>query len=169
MKKLLKKNYSGKYFLFEVVISLTCLLAACNTDNDKDFGTYYSGTFNDLINIFCESDTVNIVLEQLSSHFQKQNVPYSIETNNIDTVMIKLFVSFGSYNQQPEPVKNVNQISDTFYVWYSLVSKTSKTINKGSAITEVSTSPKISYVSVDSLVISKTPDKVIHFNSRLLH
>ncbi|QKJ98834.1 MAG: hypothetical protein HND40_04220 [Ignavibacteriota bacterium] len=80
-----------------------------------------------------------------------------------------MFVSFGSYNQQPEPVKNVKQISDTFYVWYSLVSKTSKTINKSSTITEVSTSPKVSYVSVDSLVIGKTPDQVIHFISRLLH
>lgn len=169
VKELLKKYFSVKCFLFAAVISLTCLIAACNTDNDKDFGAYYNGTFIDFVNILSESDTVNIVLEQLGSHFQKQNVPYTFETNNNDTVKIKLFVSFGSYNQQPEPVKNVKQISDTFYVWYSLVSKTSKTINKSSTITEVSTSPKVSYVSVDSLVIGKTPDQVIHFISRLLH
>jgi hypothetical protein len=130
-------------------------------------GTYYTGTFNDSVNILSTSDTVNIILEQWRNHLQKQNVPYSFEANNNDTVQIKLFVSFGSYEEHPVPVKDVKQISDTFYVWYALINRNWKILDKNNSITEVNTSPMISYVSVDSVVIYKKDNKTVNFFSRL--
>lgn len=64
-------------------------------------------------------------------------------------------------------MKDVKQISDTFYMWYSLRNKNSKILDKSNSITGVNTSPRISYVSVDSVVIYKKDNKTVNFFSRL--
>jgi hypothetical protein len=162
------KNIFGKNsFLLTVTISAVFLFSSCNTDDD--LGEYYEGTFNDSVIIFSESDTIDIVLEQSGTQFHKENIPYSIETNNnADTITLKLFVSFGSYEQNPKPVKNISEISDTFYVWYSLRDKMGKVLNKNNSITEANTSPAINYVSIDSVAVQKGTNKVINFISRLI-
>ncbi|MDY0081831.1 MAG: hypothetical protein RBR74_01480 [Ignavibacteriaceae bacterium] len=163
MKSLEMKTISKIFLLLAVVL----VFSYCSSEDDDGLGTYYTGTFNDSINIFSSSDTVNILLEQWRNHLQKENVPYSFEANNNDTVQIKLFVSFGSYDEHPVTVKDIKQISDTFYVWYSLINKNSKILNKSNSITGVNTSPRISYVSVDSVVIYKKDNKIVNFISVL--
>ena len=154
----------SKIFL---LLAIVLVFSYCSSEDDDGLGTYYTGTFNDSVNILSTSDTVNIILEQWRNHLQKQNVPYSFEANNNDTVQIKLFVSFGSYDQHFVPVKEVKQISDTFYVWYALINRNWKILDKSNSITEVNTSPRISYVSVDSVVIYKKDNKTVNFFSRL--
>jgi len=155
----------SKIFL---LLAIVLVFSYCSSDDDDGLGTFYTGTFNDSINILGGSDTVNVILEQLRNYLQKEDVPYSFEANNNDTVQIKLFVSFGSYNQHPLPMKDVKQISDTFYVWYSLINRIGKILDKSNSITGVNTSPRISYVSVDSVVIYKKDNKTVNFFSRLL-
>jgi hypothetical protein len=162
-----KNRFEEKSLLFIVAISIILVLSSCNTDDDP--GEYYQGTFNDSVAIINEADTTNIILEQARTQFHKENVPYSIEINdNTDAIVLKLFVSYGSYNQNPNPVKDIDEISDTFYVWYSLRNKSGKTLPKNNSITEVNTSPAISYVSIDSVVVQKATSKVVNFISRLI-
>ncbi len=150
-----------------LLLAVVLVISYCSSEGDEDFGTYYTGTFKDSINIFSSSDTVNILLEQMGNHLQKENVPYSFETNSNDTVQLKLFVSFGSYAQHLVPVKDIRQDSDTFYVWYSLINRIGKILDKSNSITGVNTSPRISYVSVDSVVIYKKDNKIVNFISVL--
>jgi len=154
----------SKIFL---LVAVVLVFSYCSSDDDDGLGTFYTGTYNDSANILSESDTVNVILEQWRNYLQKENVPYSFEANNNDTVQIKLFVSFGSYDQHFVPVKEVKQISDTFYVWYALINRNWKILDKSNSITEVNTSPRISYVSVDSVVIYKKDNKTVNFFSRL--
>jgi len=163
-KNIFKKDFG----LFILIMSITFVFFSCNTDDD--LGEYYEGTFNDSATLLSEPDTVNIILEQARTQFHKENIPYSIETlnSNTDTITLKLFVSFGSYNKNPKPVKDINENSDTFYVWYSLRDKIGKALNKNNSITEINTSPQINYISVDSIAIHKGIDKVVNFISRLI-
>lgn len=150
-----------------MLLAVVLVFSYCISEDVDGLGTFYTGTFNDSVNILSESDTVNVILEQGRNYLQKEDVPYSFEANNNDTVQIKLFVSFGSYDQHPVPVKDVKQISDTFYVWYALINRNWKILDKSNSITEVNTSSEISYVSVDSVVIYKKDNMTVNFFSRL--
>lgn len=163
-KNIFRKNY----LLLILTISIIFLFSSCYTGDD--LGEFYEGTFNDSVTILSEPDTVNIVLEQGRTQFHKENIPYSIETlnNNTDTITLKLFVSFGSYNQNPKPLKEINKVSDTIYVWYSMRGKMSKTFDKDNTINKVNTSPQIDYVIIDSIAVQKGTNKVISFISRLI-
>jgi hypothetical protein len=163
-----KNIFRTNHFLLIAAASIIFILSSCNADDD--LGEYYEGTFNDSIIILSEADTVNIILEQARTQFQKENIPFSIETlsNNTDTIALKLFVSFGSYNENPNPVQELNEISDTFYVWYSLRNKAGKILNKNHSIAEVNTSPRINYVSIDSVAVQRGTNKVVNFISRLI-
>ena len=163
-----KNIFQKNSFLLTVTISAVFLFSSCNTDDD--LGEFYEGTFNDSVIIISESDTVNIVLEQGRTHFHKENIPYTIQTinENTDTISLKLFVSFGSYNQNPKPEKETKEVLDTFYIWYSMRSKMNKTLYKNNSITEVYTSPQIDYVTIDSIVVQKGENKIISFISRLI-
>lgn len=161
--------------LFKIIDSIFIILFfaffnSCSEETEK-FVEYYEGTFNDEIVFVLNVDSSNIILEQLGITSKiKENVPYSIENNQTltDSIKLKLFVSFGSYNQNPSAIKQTYQDSDTVYVWYSTRNKNYKTLSKSNNITEVETSPKLEYLSVDSVVVFKTENKFIKFFSRVI-
>ncbi|WP_337873406.1 hypothetical protein [Ignavibacterium sp.] len=154
--------------IFFAVVSL--FFASCSEDTDG-FGEYYEGTFSDEVVFNFIPDSSFIILEQLGIVSRiKENVPYSIEDDQslIDSIKLKMFVSYGSYNQNPKVIKQTSQNNDSVYVWYSTRNKYYKTLSKSNTIAEVETSPKLEYVSVDSLVIYKAENKFIKFFSRVV-
>jgi len=162
IKKSRRLNHSLIFFITILLIFPSC-------DEDGGFGEYYEGNFNDQIIIVNQSDTSYIIIEQPRMLFLKDSIPYSEEINNAiaDSINLKLFVSFGSYNQTPKVVKEANKILDTFYVWYSTRDKFRKILYKNNSITEVTTSPRLEFVSIDSIVVQRANNKVINLYSRL--
>lgn len=157
-------------------ISLICFavvlffFSSCSEETDG-FGEYYEGTFSDEVVFNFIPDSSVIILEQLGIVSRiKENVPYSIEDDQslIDSIKLKMFVSYGSYNQNPNVIKQTSQDNDSVYVWYSTRNKYYKTLSKSNTIAEVETSPKLEYVSVDSVVIYKAEKKFIKFFSRVV-
>jgi hypothetical protein len=164
-----KMTNKSKSLIQSLIAFITVLLIFSSCDEDGGFGEYYEGNFNDQIILVNQSDTSNIIIEQPRMLFLKDSIPYSEEINNAiaDSINLKLFVSFGSYNQTPRVVKETNKILDTFYVWYSTRDKIRKILYKNNSITEVTTSPRLEYVSIDSIAIQKASNKVISLYSRL--
>lgn len=149
------------------ILSIAVLFISCNVG---DLGEFYEGTFNDSVLIISKADTVNIVLEQGKTQFQKDIIPYSIETvsTNTDTILLNLFVSYGSYNKNPIPLKEIIDVSDTIYVWYSLRGKMPKVFYNNNSITKANTSPQISYVSIDSIAVEISKNKILQLITRLV-
>ncbi len=155
-------------FLFFIIISL--VISSCSEETEN-FGKYYEGEFNDYITFNYNQDSVNIILEQLgTASIIKQNVPYSIENIQSigDSITIKMFISFGSYKETPNVVKQINSINDSIYIWYSTRDNPNKVIAKTSNITGIETSPRIDFVSVDSVVIYKPDSISVQFISRVI-
>ena len=162
------KVYKNIAPIFFAVVSL--FFTSCSEDTD-DFGEYYEGSFNDEVVFNFSPDSSIIILEQLGIISKiKENVPYTIEDDQslIDSIRLKMFVSYGSYNQNPKVVKQTSQDNDSVYVWYSTRNKYYKTLSKSNNIAEVETSPKLEYVSVDSVVVYKAENKSIKFFSRVI-
>ena len=146
------------------------LFYSCSEETDG-FGEYYEGSFNDEIVFNFSPDSSIIILEQLGIISKiKENVPYTIEDDQslIDSIRIKMFVSYGSYNHNPIVIKQTSQNLDSVYVWYSTRNKYYKTLSKSNNITAIETSPKLEYVSVDSVVVYKAVNKYIKFFSRVI-
>lgn len=98
----------------------------------------------------------------------KENIPYSTSIiTESDSIKLKLYVSFGGYNERPTIKKDTKYLDDTVYVWYSTWSKFYKILSKDKSITSVTTSPKLDYVSVDSIVVYKPVNKFVRLNSRI--
>lgn len=152
------------------IIIVILLFQSCemnNTDDDR----FYKGKFTDEIVIVDESDTLNIVIEQLESlPIAKDSILYSYNegNNNSDLITLKLFVSYGSYSQSPKVIKEANIISDTIYIWYASREKYNKLLYKNNSITESVTAPKLEYVTIDSILIYKTRNKIVNLFSRFI-
>lgn len=167
--KSINRLISQRILSFILIIVLSTFLFSCGEDDE--LGNYYEGNFNDLIKIVSQSDTTNIIIEQLRMNsIFKDDIPYSEEivNANTDSINLKLFVSFGSYNQTPNVIKETNNILDTFYVWYSTRIKINKSLSKNNSITGVTTSPKLDYVSIDSVVVQRGQNKFINLITRLV-
>lgn len=162
------KVYKILFTVFFLVVPF--FLSSCSEETDN-FGEYYEGTFNDEVVFNFFPDSSIIILEQIGIVSKiKENVPYTIEDDQslIDSIRLKMFVSYGSYNQNPRVIKQTSQDNDSVYVWYSTRNKNYKTLSKSNTITEVETSPKLEYVSIDSIVIYKAENKFIKFFSRVI-
>lgn len=162
------KVYKTIATIFFAVVSL--FFSSCSEETDS-FGKYYEGTFRDKVVFNSIPDSSNIILEQLGIVSRiKENVPYTIENDRslIDSIKLKMFVSYGSYNQNPNVIKQTYQNNDSVYVWYSTRNKYYKALAKSNTVAGVETSPKLEYVSVDSVVIYKAENKFIKFFSRVI-
>jgi hypothetical protein len=176
--KMIKQDKSN--YLFEarlaVIFSQVILLAAFSVlfiscENEEEFPHYYDGNFIDSLNIVSQNDSINVMVEQLALiSFIKDTIPFSEEIIPLssDTINIILIVSFGSYSQIPRIIKKVNELSDTFYIWYSNRDKIYKSLLKNNSITSVATSPRIEYVSIDSIIICRSHSKYVNLSSRLI-
>jgi hypothetical protein len=152
-----------------ILLFFSFIISSCSDeDNYRD---YYQGTFKDEIEFTSALDSTNIVFEQLAIVLNiKENIPYSISNDSSlsDTIKFKLFVSFGSYDQHPEVIKETNQINDSVYVWYSTRNKFYKSLSKSFSISEPDISPVVEFVSVDSIVVYKAGLKFIKLFSRII-
>ena len=161
----LEKIY--KTYATILVVAVLFLFSSCSEETDG-FGEYYEGTFRDEVVFNFSPDSSIIILEQLGIISKiKEIVPYTIEDDQslIDSIRLKMFVSYGSYSPNPTVIKQTSQDNDSVYVWYSTRNKYYKTLSKSNNITEVETSPKLEYVSVDSVVVYKAENKLIKFFS----
>lgn len=150
------------------MIAASFLFSSC--DEEHYIGKFYEGNFNDFITIVSEPDTANIVIEQLSIHVNKDFIPYSEEimNSNTDSINLKLFVSFGGYNQTPTVNKETHKIRDTFFVWYSNMSRVGKALSKNNSIAGVTESLKPSFLRIDSIAVKRGDDKVVNLSRRLI-
>ncbi|MBS4035881.1 MAG: hypothetical protein KGZ85_15560 [Ignavibacterium sp.] len=167
MLHIVKRNNKKK--IAAAFIAFAIIFYSCASE--EEHGTYYKGNFIDTISIVSESDTANIVIEQIGLvSIIKENIPFSEEIINTvsDSINLKLIVSFGSYSPSPLVINEVSNFADTFYLWYSTRNKDHKTINKDNAITKVTTSLKIEYVSIDSIVIQRNHQKSVNIFSRIV-
>ena len=92
--------------------------SSCSEETDG-FGEYYEGSFNDEVVFNFSPDSSIIILEQLGIMSKiKENVPDTIEDDQslIDSIRLKMFVSYGSYNQNPKVIKQTSQYNDSVYV-----------------------------------------------------
>jgi hypothetical protein len=155
---------NSKTLLLVTLILLASVNSCTETD---DFGPYYEGIFEDEIIFLSELDTTNIILE---AGTKIGIIPYSIEDNSdlSDSIKLKLYISFGSYKEETFVIKEINQVADSVYIWYSTVNRFNKSIFKNNSISGVQTSPKPQYVYVDSVVIYKAESKFIKFLSRII-
>ena len=152
-----------------ILLSFFFFCSSCSDENN--FRDYYQGTFNDEITFTSAIDSTYIVLEQLAIVLNiKENVPYSISNDSSlsDTIKLKLFVSFGSYDQNPKIIKEINQVSDSVYIWYSARNKIYKSLAKSFSISEPEISPLVEFVSVDSVVVYKAEMKYVKLISRVI-
>ena len=161
-------NLILKIFFSVLLIYALIFFNSCSGDNEG-FGPYYEGSFIDEISFSSKLDTVNVIIEQLGITPKiKEVIPYSVvdDLSLSDSIKLKLLVSFGSYSQNPKVVKEVNELGDSTFVWYSTINRYKKTFSKISRLLEVETSPEVQYVSIDSIVIYKAGDKFVNLFSR---
>jgi len=74
---------------------------------------------------------------------------------------MNLFVSYGGYKKESDIKKEIFIKQDSVFVWYSLFQKVKTVPTKSYGITKPNSSPRITYISVDSLEIYKSPRKTI--------
>ena len=151
------------------VILLSILMFACK-DDGNDFGDYIEGTYTDSISLNTEENPIVIVFEQLQLLDQmEEQIPNAIIDDKLpeDSIKISLNVSYGSYNSQPNVFKDLSIISDTVFIWYSTRSKGNDILDKSESINSINTSPKITYVEVDSITIYKNSMKQITLLTKL--
>ncbi len=168
MKNLIR--HLSKGFLTIVFIGILQLVFSCSDENEE-LGTYYENSFQDQLSFSTQEDTINIIMEQYKNYFKiKETIPFSIIENQSidDSIFIVLFVSFGSYNQYPTVYKNVTNINDSIIVYYSSLKNYAKVLDKSSEVNSTTTSPRIAYTSVDSVVISKPQSKTVYFSSQFV-
>ena len=163
-------NYSIPGLAVAIVLMFFTLLNNSCSD-EHDLRDYYQGTFDDEIVFTSTLDSTYIDVEQLAMVLNiKDSIPYSISNGSSlsDTIKLKLFVSFGSYDQNPKVIKETNQVNDSVYIWYSTRNKFYKSLAKSFSITEPEISPVVEFVSVDSIVVYKAAVKFIKLFSRII-
>jgi len=153
-----------------IIIILILSLFACN-DDGTDFGDYNESQFDDTIELIANENPAVIVFEQLQlNDLMNEHIPYSVINDELseDSIKLSLKVSYGSYNNRPEVFRELSTKGDTVFVWYSTRSNESNISGKNETINSIATSPKITFVEVDSIIIHKHIDKSIDFITRLI-
>jgi hypothetical protein len=151
--------------IFVTILVFLVLLVGCN-ENVPDLPPFYTLNFTDNINFTTSYDTVKIVLEKkFIPLISKDSIPYTIINSPLlsDSIKLKFFVSYGGYQKEPVVNKEISIKQDSVFIWYSLVNKIELFPLKSNGITKPNTSPRISYIFVDSVEIKKNPNKTIFF------
>jgi hypothetical protein len=154
---------STKLFCAIVIIGI------CGCTKESDQGKYYTLNFTDEVFSVFMSDSVHIVVTQYgSSSIIKDSIPFLFENNESisDTIKLIMEVKFGSYFETPTPNKQVTVSGDTLFLWYASGPPPNYSLQKSSTITQVETSPKVAYYSIQSVVIKKSVNKSVTFHSK---
>lgn len=163
------KIYKALLTVLFLVVSL--ILFSCEIGSDDDLGEFYEGSFKDEVTFNINTDSSFIILEQLGvGSVIKQDVPFAIVKDKSleDSIKLKMFVSYGSYSQFIKPIKERNLEKDSVFLWYSSRNKFNKALSNSNSVTGIKKSPRLEYVSVDSVVIYKSGNKFIEFSSRVI-
>jgi hypothetical protein len=164
-------KYSKYSFLFISFIVFIISFLSCSDNGKDDFGNYIEGHYTDEIVLTSSANKVFIVIEQLRLiESMKNEIPYSIinDQQSQDTIKLSLDVSFGSYNIKPEVFDEVITSEASIYIWYSICAKGNIMVDKTNSINAISTSPKITFVSIDSVTISKNVNKEVELITELI-
>lgn len=162
--------------IYKTLLTISFLLASlflfsCETATDDDLGEFYEGSFKEQVVFNLTQDSSFIILEQKGVlSVIKEDVPFAIVNDQSlkDSIKLKMFVSYGSYNQFIKPIKEIHLEKDSVFLWYSTRNKFNKALSKSNNITGIKTSPRLEYVSVDSVVIYKSESKYIEFFARVI-
>jgi len=149
----------------------TFLLIGCSKKED-DFGKYYELKFTDSTSTIVLGDSVHILLTQVPSSLKvKAYVPYEIREDStlLDTIRLNLDVLFGSYSPTPSPHKEIIIRNDTLFLWYAQMQPLSDfpKLSGYSSIVQIETSPLPVYYSVQKVIIRKSQNKYVTFESIL--
>lgn len=164
--KIFNYKIQNRFYSISILAVLFTFFIFSSCNEDEDIGDYYLGEITDQLTIVNESDTINITIEQYRIESGSETLPYTIEhiSPESDSVNLNLFVSFGSYNRTPQIIKEVYQISDTFYVWYSTSQRIYRLLNKNNSLMKPNTSPRAEFVLIDSVEIKAGKSKVINLS-----
>ncbi|MEJ2637298.1 MAG: hypothetical protein P8184_18680, partial [Calditrichia bacterium] len=156
-----------------IIIIPLIVFINCNTEDGPDFGPYYQKSYVDSVFAVIPTDTVHIIIEEFDlGPPQRQDIFYkTVNKQSLnDTIKITLKVNFGSYSPNPDPVKDLQILNDTLYIWYAARERPeSLNLNKRhsiSTITNVETNPKLDYYSIEEAIIHKSPNKIISFETK---
>lgn len=156
--------------LFIISLFFINIFVSCS-DGKEDFGNYIKGNYYDELVVVSKDSSIVIIIEQLQLiENLNESIPFSYLNKEqlSDTVKLNINVSFGSYNTKPEIFKEINSINDTIYVWYSTRGEKNYGLGKNNSINSISTSPKITYVNINSVVINKSDNKNVKLISRFI-
>lgn len=149
------------------IFLLVFVIYSCS--DDEGFGDYYTGSFSDNLAFTVDSDSVNILFGMFDGERQSHLIPYSEQIDNSlsDSVKIKLFASYGSFTENPEPVKEIVQDRDTTFIWYSVFENMMKQLNKSNSLLKVGNNPKTEYIIIDSAVVFKNESKTVSLSTKI--
>ncbi len=159
---------------FMLVLAVIGLTVGCSQDSN-DFGHYYEFTFTDSIRTVVAGDSIHVlVIQSAGSHKHLQAIPFQITdaTGLLDTLEFRMSVLYGGYAPTPTPIRLIQQFHDSIIVKYdhAVYDRRAGFLKPatptGSA--EVRTSPRITYYSIQSVQILKSPNRHITFESRLI-
>lgn len=167
LKKAMKKNIKITKSLF-LGLCIIVFINSCETEQTGG-GKVFKGSIVEEIFIIAERDTINIVLEQTIFNPTKDTIPkiHSGANNNSDVIEMHLFVSYESFNENPEFIKEVDNHSDTIFVWFSIKEKYSP-LSKTNTILEIENSPIIESSVIDSIRIESSIFKNVNIIEKYL-
>ncbi len=159
-----------KKCIFTIVIA--SLFIGCSKKDGGDLGPYYELTYRDSALAVVIGDTIHVVVTQMpSGRLVKDTIPFDLKYNAdlLDTIKLEFEVKFGSYSSIPNPQKERLVQHDTLFLWYtSQLSR--RSVYKPSSpfgVSQIETSPKLEYYSIQSISINVSPTKQCTFYSQL--
>ncbi len=148
---------------------LVFLFSGCWQEKDDDF-KYYESSYVDTVAYVVPLDSVHIEIIQ-SGLLSKllDTIPHQIagDAGLGDTIRMVLSVNFGNSSPTPSPYKEIGLIQDTLRLIYSSFPLIKITYLKENEILEANTSPALPYYSIQNVVVHKSPEKFIRFNSSI--
>ena len=157
-----------------LTLAVIGVTAGCSTERD-DFGPYYEFKFMDNIRAVIAGDSNHVVVIQTAeTNKYLQAIPFQLadEIGLLDTVEFRMNVLYGGYSPIPTPERLVQQFHDSIIVKYAhavhdrragFLKRSTPTGSEG-----VQTSPRITFYSIRSVEILKSPNRHITFESRLI-
>lgn len=144
-------------------------LTGCWQEDDDDF-KYYESSYIDTVAYVVPLDSVHIEIIQ-SGLLSKllDTIPHQIadDAGLGDTIRMVLSVNFGSYSPTPSPYEDISLFQDTLRLIYSSFPLIKIAYLKENEILEANTSPALPYYSIQNVVVHKSPEKFIRFNSSI--
>ncbi|MEK7819472.1 MAG: hypothetical protein AAB255_06765, partial [Bacteroidota bacterium] len=162
-----KRKMRTFFYIFGITI---LLLMGCSKEREEDgFGTYYEFSYNDSCFVVLSNDTINITLINIRNlHRVDSNIVLEIKNESLlsDTIKFNLNVVYEGYSPVPSPQKYWTLRQDTLFYWYGyspiIPHKQSESFIVSSNF-QIQTSPRLTYFSIQKIVIRKSPNKQITF------